>query len=320
MRIIDIHTHGIGSYDTKGATPQDILRIAGIHGSQGVSAIIPTIYSGPIDEMRADIAAVKKAMEIQKSGVGACPPEVWRRDQGSGIKKPSKYDETCGLKPAVILGVHLEGPFLNPARAGALDGNSFLPMELSHYKKLIEGFCDVVKIITVAPELDGASRLVRTIADAGIIVSMGHSNATYSEAEAGFNAGAKGITHIFNAMRGIHHREPGIAGFGLLNPHAYVEVIADPFHLHPKIIELIFGTKKPEKIIIVSDSVKTGQTGTAAQSITDSTGSLLGGSMAITESVQYLIGLGFQKNIIERCISDNPEMYLTDGPSLVVSL
>ena len=220
--------------------------------------------------------------------------------------------------PAAILGVHLEGPFLNPAREGALDGNSFLPTKISHYKKLIEGFGEVVKIITVAPELDGASSLIKSIAETGIIVSMGHSNATYSEAEAGFNAGAKGITHIFNAMRAIHHREPGISGFGLTNPHIYVEIIADPFHLHPKTIELIFSAKKPGKIIIVSDSVKKAQTGIAAQGIADSTGRLLGGSMTITESAQYLIGLGFQKNIIEQCISVNPERYLTGGPSAAV--
>jgi N-acetylglucosamine-6-phosphate deacetylase len=307
MNIIDIHTHGIGGYDTKDSKPEDILRIAEIHGSHGVDAIIPTIYSRSIDEMRADIAAVKKAMEMQA--------EDGRLKIGDGSKRSLK-PETCGLKPATILGVHLEGPFLNPARGGTLDANSFLPMKISMCEHLLEGFCEVVKIITVAPELDGASNLIRSIADTGIIVNMGHSNATYSEAKTGFNAGAKCITHIFNAMRGIHHREPGIAGFGLINPDVYIEVIADPFHLHPKTIELIFGAKKSEKIIIVSDSVKESPIGIAAQGIADSTGRLLGGSMAITESAQYLIGLGFQKDIIEQCISDNPERYLTNGLSL----
>ena len=111
----------------------------------------------------------------------------------------------------------------------------------------MEGFGDVVKIVTIAPELNDAAELIRAITHTGIIVSMGHSDATYREAHAGFSAGAKGVTHIFNAMRGVHHREPGIAGFGLTNPDVYVEVIADPFHLHPKTIELIFSAKKPEK-------------------------------------------------------------------------
>jgi N-acetylglucosamine-6-phosphate deacetylase len=192
-----------------------------------------------------------------------------------------------------------------------------LPAKIAHYKKLIEGFGDVVKIITVAPELDGAADLIRSITDTGIIVSMGHSDATYSEAEMAFNAGAKGITHIFNAMRGIHHREPGIAGFGLTNPHICIEVIADPFHLHPKTIEMILALKKPDKIIIVSDSVKEAHLDTATHSVTDPTGRLLGGSMTITKSAKYLIGLGFEKDVVELCISANPSKYLTDGPSSV---
>jgi N-acetylglucosamine-6-phosphate deacetylase len=338
MPIIDIHTHGFGGYNTKGATPQDILRIAAIHGSHGVSAIIPTIYSGPIDEMRANIAAVKKAMEMQAVGDGcskfkACPQVQWLGVQDSRLGNNSQMNKSTPDKtntknielrtlnieqrvrkdkpPATILGVHLEGPFLNPARAGALDRNSFLPATISTCKQLLEGLGDVVKIITVAPELDGATGLIRSIAGTDIIVSMGHSDATYSEAEAGFNAGAKGITHIFNAMRGIHHREPGIAGFSLINPHIYVEVIADPFHLHPKTIELIFSAKTPDKIIIVSDSVKATQVDSVVRSIADSTGRLLGGSMTITESAKYLIDFGFQQDIVKRCICTNPEQYLT---------
>jgi N-acetylglucosamine-6-phosphate deacetylase len=337
MPIIDIHTHGFGRYSTKDATPETVLRIAEIHGSHGVDTIIPTIYSASIQQMRTSMAAVKKAMEMQATGDGRSRFEV----QGSRLKNNSPTDKLVSDKtntknlelrtlnfehcvrrdapPATIAGVHLEGPFLNPAHSGALDGNSFLPTQISHYKKLIEGFGDIVKIITVAPELDGAPDLIRSIADSGIIASMGHSDATYSEAEVGFNAGAKGITHIFNAMRGVHHREPGIAGFGLINSHVYVEVIADPFHLHPKTIGLIFGMKKPEKIIIVSDSVKAAQTGATTRRITDPASKLLGGSMTITESAKYLIGLGFQKDIIERCISDNPERYLDDKLSAIVS-
>ena len=272
MPIIDIHTHGIGGHGTRSATSRDILKIAEIHGSHGVNAIIPTIYSGSIDQMRLDIAAVKEAMEIRaaekkrsrfrKRTSIVDQPEIVNRKSDTKTKKniepsvtaPEGRPRTLNTEPctgrdtpATILGVHLEGPFLNTAHAGALDRKSFLPAKISHFRKLIEGFHNVIKIITVAPEINGATSLIRSITDTGVIVSMGHSDATYSETEAGFNAGAKGITHIFNAMRGIHHREPGIAGFGLTNPHVYIEIIADPFHLHPKTIELIFGMKKPKK-------------------------------------------------------------------------
>ena len=298
MRVIDIHTHGIAGYDTKGATSEDILRIAEIHGTYGVDAIVPTVYSASIDQMRTDIAAVKKAIELQAMGAE-------NREQGT--KKRYKSDSG---KPARILGVHLEGPFLNPARAGALDKSSFLPASISSWEKLTEDFGNVIKIVTIAPELDGSKALIKKVTDTGIIVSMGHSDATYIEAEEGFTAGAKGITHIFNAMRGIHHREPGIAGFGLTNPHIFIEIIADPFHLHRKTIEIIIKIKDPEKIIIVSDSIKATKTDAMKGGFVDSTGKLMGGSMTITESAQCLIDLGFPKHIVEQCISINPEEYL----------
>jgi len=282
MNIIDIHTHGIGGFDTRTSNPIDIIRMAEIQASLGVSAIVLTIYPDSIEIMRQNMMAVQKAMELQKN--------------------------------AAILGVHLEGPFLNSVRCGALKSSSFIEPNESNLKKLLEGFEDMVKIITIAPELNGAAKLIRKISDMGIIASMGHSDATYSEAEAAFNAGAKGITHLFNAMRGFHHREPGIAGFGLLNKEVYIEVIADPYHLNIKTMELIFRTKNPEKIILISDSVSgTKITETEREhGVVDDTGRLQGGSMSIMESSRRLTKLGFNEGIIKRSITKNPETYLLE--------
>ena len=289
MRIIDIHTHGIGGYDTRTTRVDHILKIAKIQGSNGVSEILLTIYPSSIEIMRENLETVRKAMEKQLSAVSAQPS-------------------------AKIIGLHLEGPFLNPSRCGALDPVSFVNPTEYNFRELIEGFEDVVKIITIAPEMKGALRLIRKIAGRGIIVSMGHTDATYAEAEAGFHAGARGITHIFNAMRGFHHREPGIAEFGLLNPDIFIEVIADPYHLHPKTLELIFKVKDPQKIIIVSDTVKKTKTsGRSKKGIFDTSGRLLGGSMTITESARRLIELGHAKNVILKCITENPRMYLNGG-------
>jgi N-acetylglucosamine-6-phosphate deacetylase len=224
-----------------------------------------------------------------------------------------------------IIGIHLEGHFLNPSKRGALDARTFIEPTEKSLRKLIEGFEDIVKIITIAPELKGALQLIKKISDRGIIVSMGHSDATFSEAEAGFHAGAKGITHIFNAMRSFHHREPGIAGFGLIDKNIYIEVIADSFHLHPKTLELIFKVKNHEKIIIVSDSVKEtnsppsppykGEVQRRAQKIvkaaTDAHGKLQGGSMTIVESSKRLVQVGFDEGIIMNCITKNPAKYLS---------
>jgi len=288
MKIIDVHTHGIGGYDTRTAVLDDILKIADIHGSYGVSEIILSIYPAKIELMRELIKVVKKAIEKQRSTPNA----------------PNS-------KPSYIIGVHLEGPFLNPEKSGALDKETFIEPTEYHFEKLVEGFEGIVKVITIAPEMKGTPQLIKKIADRGIIVSMGHSNATYAEAEAGYNAGAKGITHIFNAMRGFHHREPGLAGFGLLHNDVYIEVIADPYHLDEKTLELIFRIKNPERILIVSDTVKWSKT-TDEHAITDVHNKLSGGCLTITESSRRLIEMGFDERIIENCITKNPERYLSN--------
>jgi N-acetylglucosamine-6-phosphate deacetylase len=140
---------------------------------------------------------------------------------------------------------------------------------------------------------------------------MGHSDATYAEAEKGFNAGAKGITHLFNAMKGMHHREPGLAGFGLMNHDIYTEVIADPFHLDQSIIELIFKVKNAERIIIVSDTVKGAHMGKGESGINNQQDTLLGGSMTMQESSARLIEMGIEKESVHKAVSENPERYLT---------
>jgi N-acetylglucosamine-6-phosphate deacetylase len=344
MRTLDIHIHGIGGYDTRTADENHILKIAEILGSQGVSEMIPAIYPSSVDEMRKNMMAVRKAMKIQrgisnpslsssnppsppfsKGGMGGfekaarkqSPPPPIPPPRGGRVRERVKSPKS---KLAQIIGIHLEGPFLNPSKCGALEARIFIEPSEKNLQKLLEGFEDIVKIITVAPEIKGATKLIRKVSDMGIIASMGHSDATLSEAEAGFLAGAKGITHIFNAMRGFHHREPGIAGFGLINKDIYIEVIADPFHLHPKTLEFVFRTKNPKKIIIVSDSVKEtpfpiplpSREGLKGRSggITDTKGKLRGGSMTIVESSRRLIQMGFDEKVITNCITKNPRRYL----------
>ena len=281
--MLDIHTHGIGGVDTRTTSENDILHMAEMHGSHGVSEIIPAVYPSSIETMRENMLAIKNS-----------------------IKKQNHSEE----KTAKITGIHLEGPFLNPSKCGALDEQSFLKPNVNDLRKLIDGFEDIIKIITIAPELDGACELISHISDAGIIASMGHSDATYIEAESGYHAGARGITHIFNAMRGIHHREPGLAGFGLMNHEIYIELIADPFHLDTRIIEFIFAVKNTGRIIIVSDTVRDAHTTSHSERIRNESNTLLGGSMTIRESSERLIQLGINKEAVLKAISENPGRYL----------
>jgi N-acetylglucosamine-6-phosphate deacetylase len=286
MQAIDIHTHGIGGYDTRAKSLDDILRIAEIHGSRGVSEIILAIYPSSVKTMRQNMKTVRKAIQLRKE----------RKE--------------AGTKEAKIIGLYLEGPFLNPSRCGSLDAGIFIEPSYYRFEELIEGYEDITKIIVVAPEMKGAVTLIKKLSDRGMIVTMGHSDATFAEAEAGFQAGARGITHIFNAMRRFHHREPGIAGFGLLNQDVYIEVIADPYHLHPETLKLIFRAKNHERIIIISDAVRGTGTSSGKQGLTDNTGRLMGGCMTVTESSERLVEMGFDRDLVMGCITRNPERYL----------
>lgn len=282
---IDLHTHGVGKYDTRTDSPDDILKMAGIYKKAGTDAILPTIYSASISEMRKNMEAVRQAMQAQKS-------------------KRAKVRQSSSL----IFGVHLEGPFLNPLRAGALNKRSFIKPTISSLNKLIDGYEDIIKIITIAPEMQGALKLIEKCAGLGIKVNMGHSDATYKQAVDGMQAGATGITHLFNAMRPFHHREPGLAGLGLLHEYIYIEVIADGIHLHTKTIELVFATKRLDRIIIVSDSVKGAGRSMPAHK---SKGVLAGSRMTIADSVKVLKDIKIPDAEIIEATVDNPRRYIS---------
>lgn len=281
---IDLHTHGIGRYDTKTERPADILKIADLHGDAGTGGIVLTIYPGPLDAMRKNMEAVRQAMEMQERS-------------SSGPQSA-----------AIILGMHLEGPFLNPSKCGALDSSVFAHPSLSYLKKLLSGYEDLIRIITIAPELPGALRVIEKCASLGIKVNMGHSDATYDQGVAGKKAGATGITHMFNAMRQFHHREPGLAGLGLIDEDLYLEVIADGFHLHPRTLELIFNRKRLDRIILVSDSVKSGRK--SGLPVYSKSGILAGSGVMISGAVGVLKDLGIPDAEITEAAVDNPARYI----------
>lgn len=277
QRVIDIHVHGAEMYDTRTKRQDDVARMAAIHGEQGTDAILPTVYPGEIENMRASMSAIQRAMAAASAG-------------------------------AQILGIHLEGPFLNPDRAGALDRKSFLDPSTKELDRLVEGFEDVIRIITIAPELPGALALIERCREKGFLVQMGHSDASYEQAEEGKRAGATGITHIFNAMRSFHHREPGLAGFGLMDDDIYVEVIADLVHLHPQTLKMILDMKKTDRIILVSDSVKGPGWGNGA--IRGAGGVLQGSGVTLMQCVRNLISLGVRQEWALQFAAENPRKYL----------
>ncbi|MBI5195374.1 MAG: amidohydrolase family protein [Nitrospirae bacterium] len=304
--IMDLHTHGIGNYDTRTKNPEDILKIASLHGRAGTSAILPTVYSGAVRQMRENMEAVRRAMQAQ--GV--------KGSRGQGVKRGEKkilnltQPSTFNLQPSsLILGVHLEGPFLNPTKCGALNKGSFIKPSISSLKKLIDGYEDIIKIITIAPELPGALKVIKKCASMGIRVNMGHSDATYKQALDGKKAGARSISHIFNAMRQFHHREPGLAGFGLLDEEIYIEVIADGIHLSPDVLRFIFKIKPHDRILLVSDSIKGAKDKKGA--IYTKNGVLAGSSISLADAVRNLKNLGIPEAEALKSAVKTPKKYLT---------
>jgi N-acetylglucosamine-6-phosphate deacetylase len=277
QHLIDIHVHGAEDYDTRTRRQDDILRIADLHGARGTSALLPTVYPGAVGAMRENIAAIQRAMSAQRQG-------------------------------AEILGVHIEGPFLNPERAGALDRQSFVEPSLEALDRLVEDFEDIIKIVTVAPELPGALKLIEACRTKGFLVHMGHSDASFEQAEEGKRAGATGITHLFNAMRGFHHREPGLAGFGLMDEDIHVEIIADMAHLHPQSLKMLFDMKPSDKIILISDSIK--GPGWGSGPIRGPGGTLMGSGVVLADAIKNLISLGVPPDRALQFASSNPRKYL----------
>ncbi len=290
MLYIDLHTHGLAGYDTRSKEPEDYLKMAEAELSHGTVAFLPTLFPGPIPEMRAELAAIKKAMEMQGIGVGAR-----------------------------ILGTHLEGPFVNPEKAGALGAVSFITPSLDSLARLTDGFEDVIKIITLAPELSGALAVIEKAASIGIRVNMGHSAATYDQAADGALAGATGVTHLFNAMSSMHHREPGLAGYALDDDNLFVELIADLTHVHPATVRLVLTRKPPDRVILVSDSLGPAKTADVPERgpIYLPDGKTLAGSgITLRDAVENLISLGVGGDLALAFASENPADYVGAGKDL----
>ncbi len=292
MNFIDLHTHGLAGFDSRSDKPEDYLKWAAAMKTHGTDEFLPTLFPGPVDVMRGQLAAIRAAMEMQASSLPA--------------------------GAAVILGANLEGPFVNPRRKGALGPVDRLQEEgltpsVDNLKRLIDGFEDMVKVITIAPELPGGPQLIEYCVDLGIVVSMGHSEATFEQAREGAAAGARGVTHLFNAMSGLHHREPGLAGYALMDDDLYVELIADGVHVHPEMVRLVLRLKPPDKILLVSDSLGQAKTPSHPEPsplyLPDGV-TLAGGGLTLAECAHRLTLLGVPDESARKFASENPEKYL----------
>lgn len=299
MNLIDLHTHGLFGRDSRSKYPTEYLKLAAIYKFHGTDGFLPTLFPGPLAEMRAQLAAIKAAMDMQD----AHRLETWEKG-GVGSE---------GYTDALILGANVEGPFVNPAKCGGLDKGDFLEPTLDNLSRLMDGFEGIIRIITVAPELPGALKTIERLTEMGVRVNMGHSAATFEQAKAGREAGAAGVTHLFNAMSPMHHREPGLAGYALAEDKLYVEVIADMAHIHPEVLRLILRCKPPERVLLVSDSLaKAKMDGVPVNGplYMPDGATLAGSGITLGDAVKNIVSMGITLDTAILFASTNPRRFL----------
>jgi N-acetylglucosamine-6-phosphate deacetylase len=220
---IDPHVHGAAGADFLTADEAAARRIARAHARYGTTALFATVRSAPLGMM-------ERAAE-RLAGVIA--------DGGSGIA-----------------GIHLEGPFLNPSRAGIHPPEHLRPPSAADLERLLDAAAGAAVIVTLAPELPGAPGLIGTVRARGGVPALGHSDADYAAARAAFDAGARYVTHLFNAMSGTHHRAPGLAAAALSDDRVSAELIADGVHVHPEIAKIALKLKGGAGIVLVTDCMQ----------------------------------------------------------------
>jgi len=197
---------------------------------QGVDAFLPTLVTTSVENIQRSLSIIADFIQHQEPSVAPFS--------------------------AQMLGVHLEGPFLNPEKRGAHPAEYLLPLTIEQVKRVLGDYAEVVKLITLAPELDPDGKAISYLKSLGITVSLGHSQATAAQAEQAFDLGASMVTHAFNAMPGLHHREPGLLGAALVHPAVQCGLIADGEHICPTMIQLLLRASCYEKgVFLVSDAL-----------------------------------------------------------------
>jgi N-acetylglucosamine-6-phosphate deacetylase len=222
---VDIHIHGCAGHDVMEATPEAFRAIGAYLASRGVGAYFPTTVTSPRDETMRSLAGL--ANEIR---------------QGSH-------------RGAVPLGIHLEGPFLSHLKRGVHTDALLEAPSIALFDRFWEAAEGKIRLMTIAPELPGATELIAHATKLGVRCSLGHSDARVCEAEAGYAAGARSATHTFNAMRAIDHREPGLAAYVLDKQSLFAEIICDGIHVDPMMVRLYLKAKDEDRIILVTDGI-----------------------------------------------------------------
>lgn len=226
----DVHVHGGRSIDFMAADPQGIAEVGRFLASRGVAHYLPTTVTAPLDLTLRALEHLADAIEH---------PQV----------------HASGAATATPVGIHLEGPFVSHGKRGVHPEVSLREPSVELFDRFQTAARGHIRLMTMAPELPHALELIQHVTAAGVRVTMGHSMATMEETLAAIAAGATSSTHLFNAMRALDHREPGVVGTILDRDDVYAEAICDGVHVHPAIIRLWLKIKGEERAILMTDGI-----------------------------------------------------------------
>ena len=218
---ININEHGNGERETLDDTYESINRVSKIKAKYGTTSLLLTTISAPQDNLLKSGRAVKETIER-------------------------------GTEGANVLGLHLEGPYINAEKKGGHNEKYIREPSLEEFNEVVEASGSNVKIVTLAPEVEGGVEFVKSVCQRGIVASIGHSNATYHEVVKAAEAGISHACHAYNGMRAFHHREPGTIGAVLTIDEITNEIISDGKHVHPAAVKLLVRCKKLDRIILVT--------------------------------------------------------------------
>ncbi|MFJ5988046.1 N-acetylglucosamine-6-phosphate deacetylase [Lentzea sp. NPDC092896] len=245
---VDIHCHGGGGAAFTSSDPEKVRKAAAAHRKHGTTTVLASLVTRPVPELADQVSALA---ELVQEGV--------------------------------VAGVHLEGPFLSAARCGAHDPAILCPPEQTAVAKLLDAGKGTIRMVTIAPELEGAVNAVRQLVDNNVLAAIGHTDATEAQVRPAVDAGASVATHLFNGMRPLHHREPGPIGALLDDERVTVELICDLVHLHPTAVRLAARHAGLQRTVLITDAI-------AAASVGDGVYDIGGLEVRVVDGVPTLAG------------------------------
>ncbi|MDQ3175157.1 MAG: N-acetylglucosamine-6-phosphate deacetylase [Acidobacteriota bacterium] len=302
---IDIHIHGAVGVDMMEATADDLRRVSQFLATQGVTGWLPTLVPAAQEDYESSSTAIEQLMH------GQMQAESLHSQEG-----------------ARVLGVHYEGPFVNALQCGALRSEYFNkysgPADIEFLSTPDAG--NAVRMMTLAPEIEGGLNLIQELNNRGWVVSIGHTRADVDVLDGAFKAGAHHLTHFMNAMAPLHHRSPGPVGWGLSRDDVTCDVIADGIHLDPVVLKLLVKLKTSNRLLLISDAIAASGQGDGEYRIWGETiavkngrtqnerGSIAGSVITMLQAARMMRSLGVSETDLARMTATNPARLLrVDG-------